>query len=145
MKIKTILSFTFCGLSIFTFSSCTKYASPLDYKQKQLIFGSGGGFANQVNEYRLLENKRLFVRKNNDSVFTLLGRQKTKIVKALFKESDILFQEENNFNEPGNMYYFVRLQKETQTQSVVWGRQNTEAPEKAKDLHKHLMNLVPLN
>lgn len=145
MKTKIILSSILCGLAALTFSSCTKHANPFDYTQKQLIFGSGGGFANQVNEYRLLENKRLYFRKNNDSTFTSLGRQKAKIVKGLFKESDVLFQETITFNEPGNMYYFVRLQKDNQIQSVVWGRPNTEAPEKAKDLHKHLMNLVPLN
>lgn len=145
MKIKIILSSTLCGLALFTFSSCTKYANPLDYTRKQLIFGSGGGFANQVNEYRLLENKRLYARKNNDSTFTSLGRQKAKIVKTFFKESDVLFQEKMTFNEPGNMYYFVRLKQQNQTQSVVWGRPNSEAPEKIKELHKLLMNLVHLN
>lgn len=126
------------------FSSCNKQINPLTYSKNQLIFGSGGGFANRVNEYRLLENKRLLFRKNNDSVFTDLGKQKAKTVKKLFEESATLFQETSGINEPGNMYYFVRLQKDQQTQSVVWGKPNTQVPEKAKELHKQLMNLVPV-
>jgi hypothetical protein len=117
----------------------------LDYTKNQLIFGSGGGFANQVNEYRLLDNKRLFSRKNNDSAFEALGKQKAKLVKNLFAESEALFQETRDFNQPGNMYYYIRLQKGNQTQSLVWGRQDTKTPEKARDLHKNLMNLVPSN
>ncbi|WP_116983974.1 hypothetical protein [Emticicia sp. C21] len=124
-------------------SSCNKQINPLTYTKGQLIFGSGGGFANQVNEYRLLENKRLLFRKNNDTIFTDLGKQKGKTVKKLLKESEALFQETSGINEPGNMYYFVRLQKDQQTQSAVWGRPNTQVPEKAKELHKELMNLVP--
>lgn len=124
-------------------SSCNKQINPLTTTKSQLIFGSGGGFANQVNEYRLLENKHLLFRKNNDSVFTDLGKQKRKTTKKLFEESATLFQETPGINEPGNMYYFVRLLKDQQNQSVVWGRPNTQVPEKAKELHKQLMNLVP--
>jgi hypothetical protein len=126
-------------------SSCAKQTNPLTYTKNQLIFGSGGGFANQVNEYRLLENKHLFFRQNNDSTFKDLGKQKAKTVKKLFETSEMLFQETSGFNEPGNMYYFVRLQKDQQTQSVVWGRPNTKVPENARELHKQLMNLLPLN
>ena len=145
MKERNPISLFLPWIVLCLLSSCAKQTNPLTYTKNQLIFGSGGGFANQVNEYRLLENKRLFFRKNNDSTFTRLGKQKAKIVKKLFEASETLFHEKSGFNQPGNMYYFVRLQKENETQSVVWGRQNTNAPEKAKDLHKQLMNLVPLN
>ncbi|MBA4853216.1 hypothetical protein [Emticicia sp. BO119] len=126
-------------------NSCAKKHNPLNYTGSQLIFGSGGGFANQVNEYRLLENKHLFFRKNNDSKFTDLGKQKAKTVKELFETSEMLFHETNGFNKPGNMYYFVRLQKENQTQSLVWGKPDSQVSEKTRELYKNLMNLVPLN
>lgn len=145
MKIQNITTLFLFGIVVCMLSSCAKHTNPLTYTKKQLIFGSGGGFANQVNEYRLLENKHLFFRKNDDTTFKDLGKQKAKTVKKLFEASEMLFQGKSGFNEPGNMYYFVRLQKDNQTQSVVWGRPNTEAPEKAKELHKQLMNLVPLN
>lgn len=144
MKIKNITPFFLLGIVTLMLSSCTKQANPLTYTRNQLIFGSGGGFANQVNEYRLLENKHLFFRKNNDSTFKDLGKQKAKTMKKLFEESEVLFQENTGFNEPGNMYYFVKLQKNSQTQSIVWGSLHAQVPEKAKELHKRLMNLVPL-
>lgn len=143
MKIQNKIILLICGLTFF--SSCKRQTNPLDYTRNQLIFGSGGGFANQVNEYRLLENKRLFFRKNNDSAFVALGKQKAKLVKNLFAESENLFNQVEDLNQPGNMYYYVRLQKGNQTQSSVWGRPDTQTPEKAKELHKHLMNLVPSN
>lgn len=144
MKTKNTPTLFLLGITFFIISSCTKQINPLTYAKTQLIFGSGGGFANQVNEYRLLENKHLLFRKNTDSVFTDLGKQKAKTVKKLFEESEALFQETSGINEPGNMYYFVRLQKDQQIQSVVWGRPNTQVPDKAKELHKELMNLIPI-
>lgn len=143
MKIQNKLSFLVYGL--FMLSSCNRQSNPLTYTKNQLIFGSGGGFANQVNEYRLLDNRYLYLRRNNDSTFKELGKQKTGAVKKLFKESEAFFKEAKEFNEPGNMYYYLRLQKGNQTQSLVWGNQNTPVPEKARELHKHLMNLVPSN
>lgn len=143
MKIQNKLSFLIYGL--FLLSSCNRQSNPLTYTKNQLIFGSGGGFANQVNEYRLLDSRYLYSRRNNDSTFKELGKQKSGTVKKLFKESEAFFKEAQEFNQPGNMYYYIRLQKGYQTQSLVWGRPDTKAPEKATGLYRHLMNLVPSN
>ncbi|MBK8843045.1 MAG: hypothetical protein IPO33_09470, partial [Saprospiraceae bacterium] len=50
-------------LIIFTFFSCKSTLLPPDqYKQEQLIFGSGGGFSGAYNEYMLLDDGRLYER-----------------------------------------------------------------------------------
>jgi len=118
---------------------------PTKYTDKQLIFGSGGGFTNQVSEYRLLEDSRLFYRKNNDSSFTELKKQDVKTTKRLLEDAKALFEDVPELNEPGNVYYYIKLKNANNTQQIVWGRANTEVPEKAKDLYKQLMNLVHLN
>ena len=114
------------------------------YKKSQIIFGSGGGFANLVNEYRLLENKKLYHKRSTDSTFTELGKQNTDTVRILFGKIKVLFEDTTTFHKPGNIYYFIKLRKESHSQEIIWGGSKENTPIKAKELYKELMNLVNL-
>lgn len=139
MKI-TILTFAF----IFSLLACSHKMNPNTYKKSQIIFGSGGGFTNLVNEYHLLENGRLYHKKSTDTVFTELSKQNTDSVKILFAKTKVLFDETKGFREPGNMYYFIKFKQDSATSEIVWGASKETSPAKAKDLYKELMNLVNL-
>jgi hypothetical protein len=119
------------------------------YKKCQIIYGSGGGFTNLVNEYRLLENKKLYHKKNTDSVFIELGKQNSDTAKILFSKTKVLFEDTTALHNPGNMYYFIKFRKDNKTQEIVWGGAKEDDTkdailQKAKDLYKELMNLVNL-
>lgn len=122
--------------------------TPDKTKQCQIIFGSGGGFTNLVNEYHLLENKRLYHKKSTDTSFTELGKQNADTVKQLFAKTKVLFKDSVALHNPGNMYYFIKFKDKNQTQELIWGGAKENADEtilqKAKDLYKELMNLVNL-
>lgn len=139
MKI-SILTFAF----IFSLLACSHKMNPNTYKKSQIIFGSGGGFTNLVNEYHLLENGRLYHKKSTDTVFTELGKQSNDSVKILFAKTKVLFDETKSFREPGNMYYFIKFKQDSATSEIVWGASKETSPAKAKDLYKELMNLVNL-
>ena len=119
------------------------------YKKSQIIFGSGGGFTNLVNEYRLLENKKLYHKRSTDSVFAELGKQNNETVRILFDKTKVLFEDTTALHNPGNMYYFIKFRNDKQTQEIVWGGSkeninNDDLLQKTKDLYKELMNLVNL-
>ncbi len=115
--------------------------NPEKYKKNQIIFGSGGGFANLVHHYHLLENGRLYHKQNNADV-EALGKQNSDSVKVLFGEAKVLFDSTETFREPGNVYYFVKFKQDSVTKEIVWGSATETPPEAAKDFYKKLMNLI---
>ena len=117
---------------------------PDTYKKNQIIFGSGGGFAHIVREFRLLENGKAYFKKSTDSAFTELGKKNIDSVKVLFAKTKVLFEEVKDFHEPGNMYYFIKFKQDSTTKELVWGDSKENTPQKAKELYKELMNLVNL-
>jgi hypothetical protein len=118
--------------------------NPDKYKKCQIIFGSGGGFANLVNEYYLLENGKLYQKHKTDTVFVELGRQKLDSVKLIFSKTKVLFDTNEDFHEPGNMYYFIKFKKDSTIKEVVWGSSDKKPKPEVKELYKELMNLVDL-
>lgn len=139
MKI-TILTFAF----VVSLIACSHKMNPDKYTKSQIIFGSGGGFTNLVNEYHLLENGRLYHKRSTDTTFIELGKQNTDSVKILFAKTKVLFNETKELHEPGNMYYFIKFRQDSATKELVWGASKETSPAKAKDLYKELMNLVNL-
>jgi hypothetical protein len=143
MKIKLYLC-----CATFLLLSCSRKMTPDNYEKCQIIFGNGGGFANLINEYHLLENKRLYHKKNTDTSFAKLGKQNADSVNLLFAKTKALMADTNALHNPGNMYYFIKLKDKNKTQEVTWGGAKENADEsilqKAKELYKELMNLVNL-
>ena len=118
--------------------------NPDKYKKSQIIFGSGGGFTNLVNEYHLLENGRLYHKKSTDTTFKEISIENTDSVKILFAKTKVLSEDKKGFHEPGNVYYFIKFKHDSVTDEIVWGTAKENTPAKAKDLYKELMNLVNL-
>lgn len=124
--------------------SCCHKMNPENYKKSQIVFGSGGGFANLVNQYYLLENGRLYKKNKTDSNYLDLGKQKLDSVKILFAKTKVLFEHNKAFHEPGNTYYFIKFRHDATTNEIVWGASKENTPTEAKELYKELMNFVDL-
>lgn len=118
--------------------------NPNKYKKSQIIFGSGGGFTNLVNEYHLLENGRLYHKRSTDTTFTELSKQNADSIKILFAKAKVLFAEIKEFHKPGNMYYFIKIKDDSTTKELTWSTSKESSPASVKDLFKELMNLVNL-
>ncbi len=138
----------FLPFLLYSLLSCTHKMNPDTYKKNQIVFGNGGGFTNLVNEYRLLENKKLYHRTSAATEFSELGKQKADTVKLLFGKTKVLFADTTTFHSPGNRYYFIKYHTQNHIQTIVWGGSDANIPmevlQKAKDLYKDLMNLVNL-
>lgn len=140
----TLLSFS---LLLFFYGSCrsTKYQSPTDFPDRQIIFGSGGGIAGLVKTYTLLENGQLFKSSTMDSTYTALKASDKKRVSQVFNNYTFMGIDKINMNAPGNMYYFIEYKdKEAKVHKITWGL--GESPQEEANLnlfYSQLLSLVP--
>ena len=118
--------------------------NPDKYKKCQIIFGNGGGFANLVNEFYLLENGKLYRKNKADTVYVELSKQKNNSVKLIFTKTKVLFETNEDFHEPGNMYYFIKFKKDSTIKEIILGSTNKKPTTEVKELYNELMNLVNL-
>ena len=96
---------------------------PANYKQDQIHFGQGGGFTGGVTYYALLEDGRVFQRGQLDTIFTYLEKWTPGFTEQMFSNYNSLHLQEMDFNEPGDLYYFVNYKSPGDPDHrLTWGR-----------------------
>jgi hypothetical protein len=109
--------------------------------EPHIAFGSGGGFTNAVKTFHLLEDGRIVeITKdtiNNVKTIANIGK---KNAKACFAEMQTLKLDLLQFSEPGNLYYFINVKKDTGTaiNKVVWGSKDKPVPQDVQAFYKKL-------
>ena len=121
----------------------TKY-TPENFPQKQLLFGTGGGFTGQTRTLVLLENGQVFLKEMGATAFSELPKVKKKEAKSFYEAADDLQLGTLNFNHPGNLYQFVELQKDGGAVRATWGDDKFPVDQKVKDLFIALNGLVKI-
>ena len=134
--------FSFMGIIALFFSCRSGKETPDSYARRQLIFGTGGGFTGQVEQYILLENGHLFSQNILTREFTGLGKISKKTCKKFFKEADTLGIASTSFTNPGNKYYFLEMKDSSHQNRITWGDQNTPIDPSFSKLYQHLMNTM---
>ena len=129
---------------ILLLAGCSKKITMEKMPATQIIFSSGGGFTAQVKEYCLLENGKI-VEKSKDGqefdVLTTIDRDKAT---QCFNVSKTFKLDEMQFNEPGNMYYFITIRSKSKTENkIVWGNKSKPVSSEVAALHKMLMSFLP--
>ncbi len=115
---------------------------PFDF----LEVGSSGGITGGGHTYRIAPNgdlqklSRKTAAASSDTSFlrTIPPKELEKVVAAI---ADNKFNE-TNFNDPGNMSFFIRLVQGGKTHEVIWGRRANETPENIKQLYNVLMEVL---
>ena len=133
-----ILSMTVC-----CFFSCktTTYTSD-NLPEKQLYFGSGGGFTGLVNEYLLLENGQMF-KVPSPGIYEDMDKVKRKKAEAIYQDYKALGFEDLIFNQPGNMYYFIRMVDGETENYISWSDQRPLPEVKMMELYDSLVQTIP--
>jgi hypothetical protein len=114
----------YCYFLLFTFyifSSCHSTQGLEKATDNVIIFGSGGGFTGQVNEYMLDAKGSLKIKERNKSEMTSLPSLKPSLVKKLFKQLRVIQFDTISFKHPGNMYCFIKTSKSGVLHEVIWG------------------------
>ncbi len=139
------LSLTLMTGFLWTQTSCSRNATPAHYKGRQLIMGSGGGITGFRTTYYLLENRRLFVRNERDTVFAFLNRQPGALTRQLFRMTeDTCAIKTTNFNHPGNTYKFAQWKKGEESYKVTWGDMGETVPASYPRLYTSFMTMLPV-
>ncbi|WP_266366668.1 hypothetical protein [Tellurirhabdus rosea] len=118
-------------------------SNPDSYRGRQLVVGSGGGITGLTDTYYLFENGNLYARSEGDSAFTRLRKQPAAIVRRLFKmvEDDCRIRSAR-FDNPGNVYRFVRWKRAKEEHTVTWGDPRQPAPASYTKLYRSFMTMV---
>ncbi|MCB0654020.1 MAG: hypothetical protein KDC85_22265 [Saprospiraceae bacterium] len=123
------------------FASCRTTYTTESFPEKQLFFGSGGGFTGMVTEYLLLDNGQLY-KHPAPEVYEELDRIKKKKAESLYAQYDSLGLDNLMFNQPGNIYYFIRMVNGENENYLSWSDERPLPEVEMMDFYKSLMETV---
>jgi hypothetical protein len=105
---------------------------------KQIHFGSGGGFTGIENIYVLDKDGSI---KDKDQ--NVVNELRMKEVLSIFENAKKLA--DSKLNQPGNMYSFITIISESDTNRLVWGQETSKVSPNILTLHENLMNKIKTN
>lgn len=123
------------------FASCRTTYTTESFPENQLFFGSGGGFTGMVTEYLLLDNGQLYKHPAPD-VYEEMNRIKKKKAANLYAQYDTLGLDDLMFNQPGNIYFFIRMVNGEKENYLSWSDERPLPEVEMMDFYKSLMETV---
>ena len=129
-------------VSSIVFLGCSSQEKLAKYNDVEISFGNGGGFTGQEITYSLTSDGVLMMTdklKNETTEITKLKANKTLNLFDQLTEINIAGLD---FNQPGNMYYFIKETNKSGTQKVVWGDGENTPPQAVKDYYQLLNSYV---
>jgi hypothetical protein len=131
-------------LLVLLLAGCSKKIAMEKMPATQIIFGSGGGFTAQAKEYCLLENGKIVEKAKDGQEFDVLTTIDRDKATQCFSVSKTFKLDEMQFNEPGNMYYFVTIKSKSKAENkIVWGDKSKPVSSEVSTLYKMLMSFLP--
>ena len=109
--------------------------------EKQIRWGTGGGFAGKESAHILCDNGQIFKR-DILGVTTKYGKSKSKKAQELFKTIESLELSKMEFNHPGNTYSFLEWQDGDMVSRVVWGDKSYPVEKPIETLYGTLNGLL---
>ena len=134
-----LVSFAFMAWACTT----TRYQHPNDYPDARLTFGNGGGFSGMVTEYVLLDNGQLLKKLSRQDSFEIIKTIDKRQTKQIFANYDFLNIGDIKYNQPGNVYSFIRYEYQEAKHEILWG--NHQYPPEENNLkifHQTLIGLA---
>ena len=140
MKILLISIALLATATLFWFCKQPKYTTE-NFPDKQLRWGSGGGFTGKENSFTLLENGQIF-KAGAENKMTELEKTKAGKAKKLFELAKTLDLTKLDFQHPSNIYSFMEYQEGDMVKRVSWGDPKFPVDDRIKDLFAQLNALV---
>jgi len=136
MKQFILLLFLLAGLNI----GCGPQGVLYEYKDTQIVFGSGGGFTGHVNEYHLDARGNLSIFEGLTATKSNLGKIKKSDLKKIYNTLSEMNLSKIKINQPGNMYYFIKEVDSSATYEVVWGNHDYDTPKEIQGFYDLLIS-----
>ena len=139
---KNILLVLTSVIILFTVNSCASKKVLNSTGITAITFGSGGGSTNAITKYQITTNRELFEMKTLEKTTREIKRISKAELKSIYKMIDKLSKEQLKFSHPGNLYYFIELEKSKEKINIAWGDPSFAEPVEIRELYEYLNNLI---
>lgn len=119
--------------------SCGPQGILYEYRNTEIVFGSGGGFTGQGAEYHLDAMGNLTMTESLTGNTTNLGKIDKSDLKKIYRKLSELNLAEIKYNQPGNMYYFIKEINKNETHKVIWGNIDQPVPPGIQEFYDMLI------
>lgn len=126
-------------------SSCASQKILTQYTGTTIVFGDGGGFTGQINEYTLSTDGKITVVKSLEGDTVILSTISKKAAGEIFTKLSVSGLDTLDFKRPGNKYYFIREMSEGIKHEVVWGDPEYAVPQQVENLYTLLLSKINNN
>jgi len=140
--VKTIILALAFPAAAFLFFACkqTQYTAD-NLPDRQLRWGSGGGYVGKETTYTLLDNGQVFMRETGSKLAETTAA-KPKKAKAMYEMMESLGLLKIDFQHPGNTYNFIEVLSGDSVKRISWGEKDHPVDPNIQDLYRQLNELV---
>ena len=138
-----IIRLSYCLLLVLIGLSCKSSKSDdTTTLTRTLEFGNGGGFTGMIEGFVLNDDGRLYVKDNDELSPNAIAKLDKQLTKQFFDNFKTLELDEKMINDPGDQYYFIRLNSPEQKHRLMWGGFATEVDPNIKKYYMTLFQLA---
>ncbi|MEO7988998.1 MAG: hypothetical protein ABI663_05615 [Chryseolinea sp.] len=112
-------------------------------QEKNITIGSGGGFAGTSTVYKITSSGKVFKGKGIGEIkYTECGKIKKAHALKYIQSVSEQTQSNEQFNHPGNLYYFVGYAENSKDHKVTWGDVGHPVPESIQKLYQEINSAI---
>jgi hypothetical protein len=124
------------GIFILVGSSCSQ-----KYLKGTIYMGNGGGFAGNWKEYQLNANGDLYFRESIKDSVVFIKTLDSSATKRVFRKYYKLKLDRDNFDAPGNMYYYVgKREGKFRNHKITFGNPEAGVSKELKNYYDDFMD-----
>jgi hypothetical protein len=102
--------------------------------------GSGGGIAGTATVYKIyLDGKVLKGKGLGEITYSEQSKIGRSTIKKFFKKVKANVITIQNFNHPGNLYYFISLSDKGNVSKITWGDEEHAVPKEVETLYQEMI------
>lgn len=109
-----------------------------EVKIETIKWGSYGGFTGQRLEYSLSKDGNVELYDSMKDQTAPFAKWSQEATNQIFKDVDALEIQNMQFNQPGNMSYFLGVTLEEDRVDVIWGAAEKDPPAEVEAMYKRL-------
>lgn len=132
-------------ISVLMLTGCTTQKTINAFKDKDIVFGHGGGFTGQITEYHLDNKGNLNQKESLSGDQSPITRIKKADLAKIYESISEIDLCKTVYNHPGNRYYFIRKIDIKDTCEVIWGDSSHQVPEQIQELYNLLISKITVN
>jgi len=122
------MKFLYLLALVLVFSSCDTQKQINKTGYTVIRFGSGGGITGNTVSYSLYPNGKVWKSQSLKRDSVMLNKLPKSKVKELYLMVNSAGLDTVLMNQPGNLFYFIDIEKKNETNKLVWGRNGTTPP-----------------